>query len=88
MAKISLRAKRKIGELTKAMEKAHGNRHTSRKGDVSPFKPTKAAALKEAGIDKPLCWSIQRPADNDLISGKNCPRILVLTFSAWGRAAP
>ena len=51
LAKLRLRAERKIGELTKKMPTAPGNQHKGALSKAST-KQTKTAALAEAGISK------------------------------------
>lgn len=57
MEKVALRAKRKIGELIKAMAKAQGSKTTS------PDKPEKSKLLKAAGISTQDASEYERLAE-------------------------
>lgn len=63
-ARVSLYADQRIGELLRELPKAKGNQYTSADSIAVEKAPTKADALKDAGIPAPTAYQLEQLAAN------------------------
>jgi hypothetical protein len=63
-AKVGIYADQRIGELLRELPKAKGNQYTSANSTEVEKAPTKADALKDAGIPAPTAYQLEQLAAN------------------------